>query len=205
MRELRAYVLIDRLQPQFAAYVGATVKGDVPVAGMAELLVEMAPGNEVYSVADAALKAADVKPASQVIEREFGFLELHAFDQSAVKAAGAAILGYLGLEESDRLRPKVVSSQVVTNVDPYQAQLINKMRRGSLVVPGQTYCVLEVSPAAYASYAMNEAEKSATINVVYAASVGRFGRVFFSGNEAETVTARDMCVQAVQTLGGRDW
>jgi ethanolamine utilization microcompartment shell protein EutL len=205
MRELRVYALIDRMQPQFAAYVGATVQGDVPVAGMAELFVEMAPSNEIFPVADAALKAADVRPATQFIEREFGLLEVHSFDHSAVEAAGAAILEHLEAREVDRLRPKVASSQVITNVDPYQAQLINKFRRGALLVPGQTLCVMEVAPAAYAGYAMNEAEKEAAISVVYVSNAGRFGRLFMSGTEAEVLTARDAASGALGSLEGRGW
>ena len=205
MSELRAYALIDRMQPQFAAYVGATVQGDVPVAGMAELYVEMAPANEVFPVANAALKAADVRPATQFIEREFGLLEIHSFDQSAVRAAGSAILEYLDARESDRLRAKVASSQIITNVDPYQAQLINKFRRGALLVPGQTLCVMEVAPAAYAGLAMNEAEKAASINVVYVANAGRFGRIFLSGSESEALTARDAATAALDAMEGRDW
>ena len=205
MRELRAYMVIDRMQPQFAAYVGATVQGDVPVAGMAELFVEMAPANEVFPVADAALKAAEVRPATQFIEREFGLLEVHAFDQSAVLAAGDAVLEYLDAEESYRLRPKVASSQIITNVDPYQAQLINKFRRGTLLVPGQTLCVMEVTPAAYAGYAMNEAEKASSCGVVYVSNAGRFGRLFMSGSESEVLTARDAATAALHGLEGREW
>jgi len=205
VRELRAFSVIDRMQPQFAAYVGATVQGDVPVAGMAELFVEMAPANEVFPVANAALKAADVRPATQFVEREFGLLEVHSFDQSAVRSAGDAVLEYLGAEESDRLRPKVASSQVITNVDPYQAQLINKFRRGALLVPGQTLCVMEVAPAAYAGLAMNEAEKGAAIHVVYVSNAGRFGRLFLSGSESEVLTARDAAVSILDSIEGRDW
>lgn len=205
MRELRAYAQIDRMQPQFAAYVGATVQGDVPVAGMAELYVEMAPANEVFPVANAALKAADVRPATQFVEREFGLLEIHSFDQSAVRAAGSAILEYLDAQEFDRLRAKVASSQIITNVDPYQAQLINKFRRGALLVPGQTLCVMEVAPAAYAGLAMNEAEKAASISVVYVANAGRFGRLFLSGSESDALTARDAATAALDALEGRDW
>jgi ethanolamine utilization microcompartment shell protein EutL len=205
MRELRVYTYIDRMQPQYAAYVGATVQGDVPVAGMAELFVEMAPSNEIFPVADAALKAADVRPATQYIEREFGLLEVHSFDQAALQAAGKAILEYLGADEGDRLRPKVASSQVITNVDPYQAQLINKFRRGALLVPGQTLCVMEVAPAAYSAYAMNEAEKSSSISVVFVSNVGRFGRLFMSGTESEVLTARDASAAALEAMEGREW
>lgn len=205
MRELRVYTFLDRMQPQYAAYVGATVQGDVPVAGMAELFVEMAPSNEIFPVADAALKAADVRPATQFIEREFGLLEVHSFDQAAVHAAGEAILEYLDADETDRLKPKVASSQVITNVDPYQAQLINKFRRGSLLVPGQTLCVMEVAPAAYAGFAMNEAEKSSNVNVVYVSNAGRFGRLFMSGTESDVLTGRDAAVAALGSLEGRGW
>jgi ethanolamine utilization microcompartment shell protein EutL len=203
MRELRAYVFIDRMQPQYAAYVGATVQGDVPVAGMAELFVEMAPSNEIFPVADVALKAAAVRPATQYIEREFGLLEFHSFDSAAVRAAGEAILSYLGLAEKDRLRPTVASSQVITNVDPYQAQLINKFARGSLLVPGQTLCVMEVFPAAYAGLAMNEAEKTADVDVVYISNSGRYGRLFFSGSESNVLTAKDAAGAALSVVEGR--
>ena len=57
--QLRTFALIDRMQPQCAAHIAATCQGDVPVAGMSELFVEVAPGNEVFRVADIALKAAD--------------------------------------------------------------------------------------------------------------------------------------------------
>jgi ethanolamine utilization microcompartment shell protein EutL len=203
MSELRAYAFIDRMQPQYAAYVGATVQGDVPVAGMAELFVEMAPSNEIFPVADAALKAAAVRPATQYIEREFGLLEFHSFDQAAVRAAGEAILAHLGVRETDRLRPAVASSQVITNVDPYQAQLINKFRRGSLLVPGRTLCVMEVFPAAYAGLAANEAEKSADIDIVYVSNAGRYGRLFLAGSEADILTARDAATAALTGLQGR--
>ena len=128
--QLRTYAFIDSMQPQAAAHVASTCQGDVPIAGMAELFIEVAPGNEIFRCADIALKAADVRPALQIIEREFGLLEIHSHTQSEVQAAGEAVLEYLGLKEMDRLRPKIASTQFVTNINPYQAQLINKWREG---------------------------------------------------------------------------
>jgi ethanolamine utilization microcompartment shell protein EutL len=197
---LRSYVYIDRMQPQYAAYVGATVQGDIPIAGMAELWIEVAPANEVYRIADVALKSADVRPATQYIEREFGLLEVHSLEQSAVQAAAEAILDHTGLSVGDRIAPEVASAQVITNVDPYQAQLINKHRRGSLLVPGQTLLVLEVQPAAYVALAANEAEKAADIDQVFLSNVGRFGRMFASGTESEVVAARDAALDAIGSL-----
>jgi ethanolamine utilization microcompartment shell protein EutL len=198
---MRAYVFIDSMQPEFAAYVGATVQGSPPVAGMAELWIEVAPANEAFRLMDVALKAAEVQPATQFIEREFGLLELHSWSQSEVKAAAEAIFSVTGLTEDDRVRPKLASQQVVTNVDPFQAQLINKMRRGSLLVPGQTLLIMEVEPAAYITLAANEAEKAASISQVYVSNVGRFGRYFAAGNDSEIEAARLSAIAAIETAG----
>ena len=200
---LRTYAFIDRLQPQCAAHIAATCQGDVPVAGMTELFVEMSPGNEVFHVADVALKAASVRPALQIIEREFGLLELHSESQAEVLAAGAAILAELDLQEVDRLKPTIASTQFITNIHPYQAQLLNKFRKGALLIPGESLFVLEVAPAAYAGLAANEAEKAATINVVEIRAVGRFGRTFLSGSESEVATARDAAVGVLSSLEAR--
>ena len=191
---LRTYAFIDRLQPQCAAHIAATCQGDVPLAGNAELFIEMAPGNEVFHVADVALKAADVKPALQIIEREFGLLELHSNSQAEVLAAGAAVLAELGLTEDDRVKPAIASAQFITNVHPYQAQLLNKFRKGALLIPGQSLFVLEITPAAYAGLAANEAEKAADIAVVEIRAVGRFGRVFLSGSESDVASAREAAI-----------
>jgi len=191
---LRTYAFIDRLQPQCAAHIAATCQGDVPLAGNAELFIEMAPGNEVFHVADVALKAADVKPALQIIEREFGLLELHSNSQAEVLAAGAAVLDALGLTEEDRVKPTIASAQFITNVHPYQAQLLNKFRKGALLIPGQSLFVLEISPAAYAGLAANEAEKAADIAVVEIRAVGRFGRVFLAGSESDVGSAREAAI-----------
>ena len=201
--QLRTFALIDRMQPQCAAHIAATCQGDVPVAGMSELFVEVAPGNEVFRVADIALKAADVRPALQIIEREFGLLEIHAPSQAEVLAAGSAILDYLGLHETDRVRPVIASTQLITNVHHYQAQLLNKFRKGALLLPGQTLFVLESQPAAYVSLATNEAEKAATINVVEIRAVGRFGRMFIAGSEAEVQTAAKAAIATLESLEGR--
>jgi ethanolamine utilization microcompartment shell protein EutL len=197
---LRTYAFIDRLQPQCAAHIAATCQGDVPLAGMAELFIEMAPGNEVFHVADVALKAADVRPALQIIEREFGLLELHSHSQAEVLAAGEAVLDELKLTEADRIKPQIVSTQLITNVHPYQAQLLNKFRKGALLIPGQSLLVLELAPAAYAGLAANEAEKAATIDIVEIRAVGRFGRVFIAGTESEILTARDAATAALLEL-----
>jgi hypothetical protein len=201
---LRCYCYLDRMQPQFAALVGTVTQGDLPTEGMAALYVEMAPGNEVFRVVDIAVKATEAKPGAQIVEREFGMFEVHSPSQSAVIEAGDAVLARLGLAVGDRLRPQVISTQVITRVDPYQAQLLNRFRRGSMLVPGETMLVLECAPAAYINYACNEAEKTASIKLIHVASVGRFGRMWLSGTEAEILTAKNAAIQALESLGGRE-
>ncbi len=201
---LRCYCYLDRMQPQYAAFVGTITQGDLPTAGMASLYIEMAPGNEVFRTVDIAVKATAAKPGAQIVEREFGMFEIHSHNQADVLESGRIVLERLGLNTEDRIRPKVASVQVITNIDPYQAQLLNRWRRGTMLVPGQTLLVVECAPAAYINYACNEAEKASHINVVHVASVGRFGRMWLSGTESEAITARDAAVRALENLEGID-
>ena len=200
---IRALVQIDRLQPKFAAYVGATVRGSIPLAGDTVLIGELTPGNEVFTLVDAALKASRVEAASQIVEREFGFFILRSPLNSEVSAARDAILARLGMRVADRLRPAVESTRIITSVEPYQAQLLNKWASGSLLVPGQTLGILECAPAAYVALAANEAEKAAEIDIVEVRAVGRYGRFFVSGGEASVQTAMDAAVSAIDAVEGR--
>jgi hypothetical protein len=198
--QLRTYALLDSLQPQFAAFLGSELDGDVPLAGMAALWMELSPGSEVYTLLDAALKATHAKPGLQMVEREFGVIEIHAESVESVKEAGQTILERTGLDASLRLRPSVVSSKIINKVNPYQAQQINKMRKGSLLLPGQSLLVFEVEPAAYIVVAANEAEKSCDVQLVHFNPFGRFGRLFLSGKESEIDTAQEAVVAAVKNL-----
>ncbi len=200
---LRCYSYLDRMQPQYAAFVGTITQGDLPTEGMAALYIEVAPGNEVFRLVDIAVKATEARPGAQIVEREFGMFEIHSHSQSEVIEAGQCVLDRIGLSVSDRVKPEVVSIQVITNVDPYQSQLLNRFRRGSILVPGETLLVLECQPAAYINYAFNEAEKGANIKLIHLSSVGRFGRLWLSGSEAEVLTARNAAVKALEDLEGQ--
>jgi hypothetical protein len=201
--QLRAFCFLDSMQSQFASFVGTITQGDLPVESMASLYVEMAPGNEVFRVVDIAVKATEAKPGAQVVEREFGMFEVHSHSQATVIEAGEVVLSRLGLTVEDRVKPGIASMQVITNVDPYQAQLLNRFRRGSMLVAGETLLVLEVAPAAYINLAANEAEKGANIKIVHISSIGRFGRMWLCGSEAEINAARDAAVSAIEGVTGR--
>ncbi len=200
--QLRVYCYLDRMQSEVAAFVGTITQGDLPVEGMASLYVEMSPGNEVFRTVDIAVKATEAKPGAQVVEREFGMFEVHSLNQAAVLESGRIVLERLDLVKEDRIKPTVYSSNLITRVDPYQAQLLNRWRRGSMLVASETLFVLEVAPAAYIMLAANEAEKKANVKIIHIASVGRFGRMWLSGSEADMVTARDAAIQAMESVEG---
>lgn len=201
--DLRTYILIDSMQPQYAALTGIQLRGDVPVEGMAEIFMELAPASDVYEVLDAALKTTDVRPGLLRVEREFGTLEVHGFFQEAVQVAGREALARYGLSESDRIKPEVVSVKMVTEVDPYEAQLVNQTAYGGLLLAGQTLCVIEVTPAAYVVLAANEAEKAANITLINYTPSGRYGRLLIAGTDSEVRVGRDAAVQAVNSLSGK--
>ena len=201
--EIRTFAFLDNLQPQYAAFLGTVAAGFLPLAGDASLYVEVSPGIEINRLTDVALKATNVKPGMQIIERYFGLLEIHSPDQAETRAAGAAILDSLGLKESDRIKPKILSSQIIRRIDDHHAQLINRMRHGQMIVPGQTLYVLECEPAGYAALAANEAEKAADINVLEVRAAGAMGRVFLGGEEEDIDVGWRAAVAALEGLDGR--
>jgi hypothetical protein len=200
---LRTYVFLDSLQPQLAAHIGTTAKGFLPIAGMASLFVEIAPGMAINRVTDVALKATKVMPALQVVERSFGLLEVHETDQGEVRSAGEAILKHLEVSEEDRIAPKIVSNQIIRSVESYQAQLVNRTRSGSMLIPGQSLFILETEPAGYIAFAANEAEKAANITLVEVRPFGAFGRLYLGGTESEIDSAREAAVKALGSLKGK--
>ena len=200
---IRALIQIDNLQPKFAAYNGATVQGSVPLSGDTVLIGEFAPGNGVFTLIDRALKASSVEATSQLVEREFGFFILRSPSNAEVSAARDSILAELGASMTDRVKPKVATTQIITSVEPYQAQLLNKWRKGSLLVPGQTLGIIECEPAAYISIAANEAEKAADIDIVEVRAVGRFGRLFISGTENSVQTGINAAIEAIESVDGK--
>ena len=202
MIQLRAYVFLDSLQPQHAAFIGTISTGFLPIAGMASLFVEISPGIAINNVTDAALKATQVAPAMQVVERAFGLLEVHHEDRGQVTLAGNAIQDYLEVHEEERLKPRIVSDQVIRAVEPYQTQLINRTRHGSMIIPGQSLFILETEPAAYVTLAANEAEKAARISLIELRAFGAFGRLYLSGPEAEIDAGREAAIAALKNVSG---
>jgi hypothetical protein len=179
--DLRSYVFLDSLQLQNASFIATVSKGYYPIGGQACCVVEIAPGIEINRLTDIALKATNVTPGLQIVERAYGLLEVHSDSQGDARMAGEAVLKELKKTEADRLKPRVMTS-----------------------LRGDTLYVLEVEPAGYAYYAANEAEKTAKINIIEVLGFGAFGRIYIAGDEAEVIEARKVVEARLAGLGGRE-
>ena len=204
MVQLRSFVFLDSLQPQLAAHVCTTCKGFFPVPYVASLYVEIAPGMAIHQVIDTALKATNVDPATLIVERAFGMLEVHHEDKGEVHAAGQAILDHLGLREEERIKPHLVTNMVIRAIEPMHAMIVNKIRFGSMIEPGQSLLVMETDPAGYISLAANEAEKAANVQLVEIRNFGAFGRLYMCGAEAEIDAAAEAATAAIESVTGAE-
>jgi hypothetical protein len=175
----------------------------MPLERQAALFVEVAPGIAINRITDVALKATRVIPGMQIVERAYGLLELHAYDQGEVRQAGAAILSHLGVDEGARLAPKVLSEEIITGIEGYHSQLINRMRHGDMIGEKQTLYTLEVVPAGYAAICANEAEKAAPVHLLEVITFGAVGRLWLGGYESEIESAAQAIRQTLQSIAGR--
>jgi len=195
--------MVDSMQPQYAAFTGKRTMGMIPIEGDAQIYMEISPAAEVYKVMDVALKTTNVQPGYLNMGREFGFLEIHSNHQEAVHYTGQKALESLGLKETDRLKPAVLSANMTSGMHPYEAQLINARNAGGLVLAHETFCVIEVRPAAYIVLAANEAEKAARITLNHYTGAGAYGRLMISGSESAVRQSRDAAISAIESLEGR--
>jgi hypothetical protein len=191
------------MQPQYASFIATIAQGFLPTQGMAALYVEIAPGIEINRVTDIALKSNKVVPGMQIVERQFGMLEIHSESQAEIRGAGQAILDALGLKQDDRTKPTIVSSQVIRRVDDHQTQLINRMRHGNMILAGQTLYIMECEPAGYAALAANEAEKAANINLLEVRTFGSFGRLYLGGEERDIDVGYRAAVATIEGVTGK--
>jgi hypothetical protein len=201
--DLRTFTYIDILQPQLTGFLQTVASGFLPLEGQAALFIEIAPGMSINNVTDIALKRTSAIPGMQIVERSYGVLELHHFDQGQVRAAGEAILAHYGLKEEDRHTPALRTSERITGLDGHQAMLINRMRHGDMIAQGQTLYVMECEPAGYACIAANEAEKAANVRLMEAVTFGSFGRLWLGGGAADIEEAERAIKSCLAGIKGR--
>ena len=198
MAELRSFIFIDRLQPQTMSYMSSWIRGTLPRSDVAAQVIEVAPGLDIEALTDVALKHADVSAGMLVVERQYGYLEVHG-GTDEVRSAASAVLEELDASATSATPPTVLASRIITNLDPQHAFLINRNKGGSMALAGMSLFVLEVQPASYAVLATNEAEKAADITVVDYRMIGATGRLYLTGTEADV---RQAASAAIAALGG---
>jgi ethanolamine utilization microcompartment shell protein EutS len=199
MATIRSYIFIDQMQPKTMCYLGTFIRGVLPRTNVAALVIEVAPGLEIEGITDIAMKHVDVQPGILVVERQFGYLEIHSRSTASVVAAGRAVLDHLEADEGDAMKPQVLASKIVRRVDHHHAFLINRNKAGSMILPGESLFVLEVQPAAYSILAANEAEKAADIKIVDYRMMGATGRLYVSGRESDVRAAARAAEDALST------
>ncbi|MBI9067920.1 MAG: hypothetical protein JEZ09_11555 [Salinivirgaceae bacterium] len=204
MIDLRTYIVLDSLQLQMASYLSTVSRGYLPVAGQTCCIIEIAPGIEINALTDVALKTTNVTPGMQIVERAYGMLEFHSDSQGDTRMAGEAVLARIEQSEDQRIKPRVLTSQLIKNVEDHHAQLINRNRYGSMLLKGETLFILEVEPAGYAYFAANEAEKSANINIIEVIGFGKYGRVYIGGDEAEVLECKQNVEKRLSEITGRE-
>jgi hypothetical protein len=205
--DLRVYLPIHDLQPQFAAYLGTPTRarGYPPYAGQHALIIEVAPGLAIERITDLALKAVPaVDPGILFVERQFGVLEVHAADEDDVARAGDAILAGIGARPSDQLRPQVLYRDVIEDLSDQHAIIVNRTRQASMVLPGQTLLVCEMTPALFAAVAANEAERAAPdLTLVDVSMIGAAGRLYLAGAPASIERALAAIDEVLGSIEGR--
>ena len=208
MADLRVYLQIESLQTQFAAYMATALRarGYVPLQGMHSLIIEIAPALAIHRVIDLALKSVPgIEPGILYVERQFGILELHSTKMEDLEEAGNAILDGFSLKAEDRLKPRILYSDLVAEVVDQHSVIINRQRDASMILPGESLLLLETAPALFAAAAANEAEKAVPENVLVDCQMfGVSGRVFISGDEKNTQKALSHVLEVIENIPGRE-
>jgi len=122
-----------------------------------------------------------------------------------VEQAGKAILEGIGAVASDQLRPHVLYHDIIENITDQHAVILNRNRQGSMVMPGETLLVYEMTPALFAAVAANEAERAAPgVTLIDVQMIGAAGRLYLSGRLEDVVTARDRITKVLSEVEGRE-
>ena len=207
MTELRVYLPIYDLQPQFSAYLSTPLRarGYPPFEGQHSLIIEVSPALAIHRITDLALKAApNMEPAILFTERQFGLLELHSSKRKELDEVGAAILKGIKSKASDQLSPKILFEDIIEDLSDQHSIILNRSRTASMLVPGHSLLVFEMAPALFACVAANEAEKATPAVIINDVQMmGVSGRVFISGSTSDLVKSKEAIIKTLKTVKGR--
>ncbi|WP_199252721.1 hypothetical protein [Chachezhania sediminis] len=202
--QLRVYLPIPDLQRQFAAFLSSPLpaRGYVPLEGTNSLFIEIAPGLSIERMLDLALKKEPgVEPGMLAVERQFGMLEIHSDDTQALDRAGKAMLDWLETDADAQIPPELMFSDIIEDISDRHAVMINRAKQASMLLPGQSLLIMEVTPALYGAYLANAAEKAEPGNVlVDCRLIGASGRIYVSGTPERLARTRKAVEAGIKTL-----
>jgi hypothetical protein len=200
MAQLGTALIIDKLQPKVASYISIAARGGTLVTpGQSLLILEIAPAASLQKAADIAAKHYHCKPAMFMMESRVGHLVLSADSPSDLNDAAYGIAEALECEFPQAKPGKVVASELISRVDAQHAYSINKSRAGSMLVPGESFYILECQHASLALKAVNEAEKNADIKIIDFKFTGSPGRIMISGSDEDVRSAREAALTALES------
>jgi len=197
---LRAYVFIDRMQPQLAQFIAKDNRVYDPSEYDAALMLELAPAMKIHRMTDVALKGTRARLGSLVTEREFGLMMVQHADQGEVIEAGEAVLRQTHLTQADRSKVDIVTREVIRGVEQDHAIYFTGTSKGNMVLANESVLILETRPAAYLTLGCNEALKAARVKLITLQPFGATGRLVMSGPEAEIDIAEAAAVKALESL-----
>ncbi|HEX9526832.1 MAG TPA: microcompartment protein, partial [Streptosporangiaceae bacterium] len=102
-------------------------------------------------------------------------------------------------------KPALQYIDIITDVTDQQAVIINRSRQASMLLPGQSLLVCEMTPALFAAVAANEAETAAPENtLVDVTMIGASGRLYIAGTTVGVTTAGAEIERLLGSIEGRD-
>ena len=119
--------------------------------------------------------------------------------------ASAAVLAGIGASADQQIRPVLLYSDVIEDVHDQHAVIINRNRQGSMLLPGESLLVVEVTPALFVAMAANVAERAAPdVTLVDVQMIGAAGRLYLGGTTEAVSAASDAIREALAEVEGRE-
>lgn len=115
------------------------------------------------------------------------------------------VLDGIDSKATDQLAPSILFEDIIEDLSDQHAIILNRSRSASMLVPGTSLLLYEMSPALFACVAANEAERAAPNAVLNDVQMmGVSGRVFMSGETDDLVKARDVITETLKSVEGRN-
>jgi hypothetical protein len=151
---LKSLCLVQDLQPQYAAYLAITAAARhvIPTAGDHVLTVDVGGGLQAEQAINDLLSSEKIVSGDIACERVGSTLELLSGDIQNLETISAS------LTNGEASEVEVTDSLLLENVSFDYANLVNRSRKGALVIMGDSLLTLECNPADQVGKMANQIE-----------------------------------------------